>query len=102
VMGIRVLGWPMLVSHVCGHTEIAEEDGAIVVDEKIGSLDVTVDEAVDVQVAVEDKYSVRIRGECLLGEWAMTRVGKTTHWSPSRACLRMHFTTSSFIPPGHA
>jgi hypothetical protein len=82
VMGIRVLGWPMLVSHVCGHTEIAEEDGAIVVDEEIGSLDVTVDETVDVQVAVKDKYSVRIRGECLLGEWAVTRVGKIRTGAP--------------------
>jgi hypothetical protein len=30
------------------YTEVAEEDGTIIVDEKIGCLDVTVYEAIDV------------------------------------------------------
>lgn len=36
-----------------GDAQVAEQDGAVVVDEEIGRLDVAVDEAVYVQVAAE-------------------------------------------------
>ena len=39
-----------IVGKVGCHPEITQQDSAVVVDEEIGSLDVAVDEAVDVQV----------------------------------------------------
>lgn len=42
----------VLVVQGCGDAEVAEEDGAVVVDEEVGGFDVAVDEAVYVEVAV--------------------------------------------------